>query len=158
MKKLLLVILLSISIVKAQNFDLWAERGGPFTIGEPQIIKIYVLNRDNQPRSYTITYFKSATYQSNDVSHLMYVNFPSYTITNVKPGQTASTELTLFLASPVSQGTITFRAINEVNDQREFTLQGIRASYPQSLPEFNLVFLFVLLLFASWKYLKILQD
>lgn len=150
----LLTIILFLNVAFAADFDLWAQRSGLFTIGENQIIKVYVLNKDSSQRSYTITYSKSATHNANDVSHLVIVSFPSNRINNVKPMETKSTELTVFIAAPVSQGSITFTATDDTGTVKQYTLTDIRASYPQNLPEFQTILLFLLLLLASWKILK----
>ena len=151
----LLSILLFFNFVLAADFELWAQRGGPFTIGEYQIIKVYVLNKDTNQRSYTVTYSKSATYNGLDVSNNIFVSFPSNRIDNVKPGETKSTELNVIIASPITQGSITFTVRDDTNTQRQYTLSDIRANYPQNLSEFHIIFILLLFLLASWKFLKI---
>ncbi|MCX8178876.1 MAG: hypothetical protein N3D75_03555 [Candidatus Aenigmarchaeota archaeon] len=150
----LALTVLFLNVVFAADFELWAQRGGLFTIGENQIIKVYVLNKDSSQRDYTITYSKSATYNTNDVSHLLIVSFPSNRIDDVKPSETKSTELTVLIAAPISQGSITFTGTDDTGTVRQYTITDIRASYPQNLPEFHIIFLLLLFILASWKILK----
>jgi hypothetical protein len=155
MRKIILLLpLLFIAFCYAQNFEVWAERGGSFTIGKPEKIIIYIKNNDIVEDSYAITFIKTARYQNNDVSELLSFTLSSNKILKVQPNETKTTVGTLIILGPVADGSITITATNKANQQKQFTLSKIKADYPQSLSEFNVLVLIFIILIASFYLTK----
>ena len=158
MKKLsILIFLLFISSSYAQDFEVWAERTGLFTIGKPEKIIVYVKNNNpTQPHNYVVTVKEiyalcgSPSMQCNAII----VNFPSNKILNVNPNETKLTTGTIIIVGPVSDGRITIKVEKEGGSgSRQIVLSNIRANYPQTLSEFNVIFLAALIvaIFYLWR-------
>lgn len=150
MKKTLIIFFLLIccvNIVFSQNFELWAERGGTFTIGKPEKVIIYIKNTGTTVETYGISFTKSASYKGVDVSNVISFTLISNKIANVKPGDTDSIMGNLIILGPADTGSITIKAIQQSDGKsKEYTLTNIRAFYPQSLDEFNFLYFFIFLL------------
>ncbi len=160
MKRLLVAfLLLSMNICLAQQFEIWSERSGKFTIGVPSTIVIYVKNLGTSADTYNISFTKSASYRGSDASGLLSFILVSGKIYNVQPGETKSTKGELIILGPISNGKITFTVKNNLGQQKTFELAEIRADYPQTLSEFNKIYLililFVPLFIIKSRYLKL---
>lgn len=157
MKKIIFTIFLLIFCLKfafSQNFELWAERGGSFTIGKPEKVMIYIKNTGSKTETYYIQFSKSASYRSNDASNLISFNLISDKIVNLEPSDTNSIIGNLIILGPVDTGSITIKAIQQSDGKsKEYKLDNIRASYPLSLDEFN-IFNFLGILFLITFLLK----
>ncbi|MFH8080294.1 MAG: hypothetical protein QXO84_00205 [Candidatus Aenigmatarchaeota archaeon] len=157
MKKCLLILIafFFIPICLSQNFDAWAERGGPFTIGKPEKILIYVKNNGLSSDSYFVETIEiKAFYNTHDVSNLLVVDMPSNSIKDVAPNETKLTQGRMIILGPVTSGRIKLRIVNSASQYKEVELRDIRAAYPQSLPEFNSMYTFFILISACIILLK----
>ncbi|MBU5688310.1 MAG: hypothetical protein KQA31_02805 [Candidatus Aenigmarchaeota archaeon] len=153
-KAIIMIFLIFLNSVFAQNFDVWSERGGSFTIGRSEKIIIYVKNNGATVDTYTVTFTKTASYQGMDVSNSISFQIPSNKITDVQPGETVSTVGTLVILGPITSGSITLRISNQAGNFKTYTLDNIKATYPQSLFEFNTYYLAILLVLSLILFIK----
>ena len=150
---LLSLVLISIHIVSAQNYDfkIWASGPQLFTIGREEMVNVYILNNGTETDSYTIDFTKQAMYGLDDVSHLLDVSMPSDKINLVKPNKTGNTFATITLMGPITSGSITFNASSDSDPsvKREAIPINVLSGTPISLPEFGLMGLILLILISS---------
>jgi len=154
MRKLaIFFLLLFITSSYAQDFEVWAERGGAFTVGKPERIIVYVKNNDmNGEYNYGVAVSRIEAYCGSpptSCSNAILVRFASNKILSVKPNETKSTAGTIVILGPVTSGSIELTVAKEGTSQtRKITLSDIRAYYPQSLREFDTMLLLPLVFLA----------
>lgn len=142
--------LLLLPIVTA-DFKIWAERTGLFTIGKPERVNVYVQNLGTNPDSYQIRFSKSATYQTQDVSHLLNVNLESGIIPTLKQNEVGSTFATVTILGKIDSGTITFNATDSTGLEKSYSIY-LTAGLPIALHEFSFIGILVILISSVFIY------
>jgi len=128
----------------------WVAGPKLFTIGRSELINIYVQNLGNLEDTFNVSFKKTAQDISlNDVSQLIDVNIPSKDIVQVEPGNIGNTVATITLLGPINTGSITFNITSETNSSvsQLVTIQVV-TGYPINLPEFELLGMIQVLIFA----------
>jgi hypothetical protein len=133
----------------------WIAGAKLFTIGRPEFINIYAQNLGNLKDTFNVSFKKTAQdINLNDVSHLIDVHIPSKDIIQVEPGNIGNTVATITLSGPINTGSVTFNITSKTNSSvsQEITIQ-IVTGYPINLPEFDLLGIIQILVFATCIFL-----
>jgi len=145
------ILFILISGIKAQTYDFetWVEGPDIFTIGRPEIVNIYVQNLGDED-SYTISYTKEAYEISGTdrVDHLIDVRFPSNRIESVKSNEVGDTFATITSLGPFRDGKVIFTVTSEATSNSYDVTIEITQGLPVNLPEFELIGLVQILIFA----------
>ena len=132
------------------DFSVWVEGSRIFRIGEPTRINLYIRNEGCNSDKYTITH---------SILDSVLVDFPSPFVTDTisstggttpGTGETRSyyPEITVLSSSPAQ---VTFTATSQGNSslQKTATLEILESDYYLSLPEFNVLGFFGMIILAG---------